>query len=644
MASQPFPENDAPALNAATGNLYFDFDRNADDSTDQRGRSSPGLRTQLRELRRRHSDELFPHTPADADHLALFQESFFPHGLSQQYLVSNLSFVPKQPRLCIRPSIIGPRLEQLLPRGLTLAVIAEPWDHRTDPNNPVLAVQQVVDLSHCDVRPFEREVASFVFCDPNAVYPRFQRQQNIITADFVASLPPISVQTKARLQDWLAYLDWKERLIQANLVGLRYVQVDLEADGRYRFLVVAESKEAFERVRRKFRNDELRAFGLGYSQDPWEFQYNEKHRGRDTELGDFAGYDELNAMPDADTEGMPWDRPFCAHVFFRLSEDAQNDFDSMVEDGGTLDDNRAHFRALLPSSGFLALSVVGDISLVRRQRRDLELLQRQSGYAPLLSSYLFDITAAKPPAALADIADNQWFRRDLNEDQKLAVRKMISTPDLAMVQGPPGTGKTTMIAEAIWQFVRQGKKVLVVSQANLAVDNALERLAQAPAVRAIRLGRKGEKDHPFSQSRVLGTYYDSIVQSFRQRTLDTWHQVDHRCAVLKKWLEDVDLLASDIQALRLKEAGVSEDLTAVQGELTSWANQTKHVHDVARLRNDASAFLLCLEQDREWSGQLPESFLRTFFDAVVRPLQQLLGAGIRLNRVWPDYRVAGENS
>jgi hypothetical protein len=62
-----------------------------------------------------------------------------------------------------------------------------------------------------------------------------------------------------------------------------------------------------------------------------------------------------------------------------------------------------------------------------------------------------------------------------------------------------------MIAEATWQFVRQGKRVLLVSQANLAVDNALERLAQSPGVRAIRLGRKGEKDNPFSETRVLET-------------------------------------------------------------------------------------------------------------------------------------------
>ena len=70
---------------------------------------------------------------------------------------------------------------------------------------------------------------------------------------------------------------------------------------------------------------------------------------------------------------------------------------------------------------------------------------------------------------------------------------MLNAPDLCLVQGPPGTGKTTVIAEAIYQFVRDGNRVLVASQSNDAVDNALERLADSPEIRAIRLGQKGKR-------------------------------------------------------------------------------------------------------------------------------------------------------
>ena len=47
-----------------------------------------------------------------------------------------------------------------------------------------------------------------------------------------------------------------------------------------------------------------------------------------------------------------------------------------------------------------------------------------------------------------------------------------------MIQGPPGTGKSTAIAEIIWQHIRkdQRQKVLLTSETNLAVDNAINRL------------------------------------------------------------------------------------------------------------------------------------------------------------------------
>jgi KaiC/GvpD/RAD55 family RecA-like ATPase len=70
---------------------------------------------------------------------------------------------------------------------------------------------------------------------------------------------------------------------------------------------------------------------------------------------------------------------------------------------------------------------------------------------------------------------------------------MIAAPDICLIQGPPGTGKTTVIAEAIYQLVTQGNRVLVASQSNDAVDNALERLADRPEIRAIRLGQKSRR-------------------------------------------------------------------------------------------------------------------------------------------------------
>lgn len=66
-----------------------------------------------------------------------------------------------------------------------------------------------------------------------------------------------------------------------------------------------------------------------------------------------------------------------------------------------------------------------------------------------------------------------------NETQLRAVSRAFSSKDFFMIQGPPGTGKTTVIRELIMQQLRyDGKsRILVVSQANVAVDNVLKDLS-----------------------------------------------------------------------------------------------------------------------------------------------------------------------
>ena len=81
---------------------------------------------------------------------------------------------------------------------------------------------------------------------------------------------------------------------------------------------------------------------------------------------------------------------------------------------------------------------------------------------------------------------------DTNQPQKLAIAKALLAPDLALIQGPPGTGKSTAIAEMIWQHTRKfpDKRVLLTSETNLAVDNAIDRVVndQHNLIKPIRIG------------------------------------------------------------------------------------------------------------------------------------------------------------
>lgn len=88
--------------------------------------------------------------------------------------------------------------------------------------------------------------------------------------------------------------------------------------------------------------------------------------------------------------------------------------------------------------------------------------------------------------------ENNLFSKSLNESQRQAIYKSLYADELALIQGPPGTGKSTAIAEIIWQHIRkeQKQKILLTSETNLAVDNAIDRLKneQNNVVKPIRFG------------------------------------------------------------------------------------------------------------------------------------------------------------
>jgi exonuclease VII small subunit len=81
--------------------------------------------------------------------------------------------------------------------------------------------------------------------------------------------------------------------------------------------------------------------------------------------------------------------------------------------------------------------------------------------------------------------------RSPNEEQRVAIRRSLGS-DTTFVWGPPGTGKTFTLARIVEAHYRAGRSVLLVSNTNIAVDTALEMVAE-------RL--KGESE--FHQGAVL---------------------------------------------------------------------------------------------------------------------------------------------
>ncbi|HEV7678411.1 MAG TPA: AAA domain-containing protein [Candidatus Dormibacteraeota bacterium] len=83
------------------------------------------------------------------------------------------------------------------------------------------------------------------------------------------------------------------------------------------------------------------------------------------------------------------------------------------------------------------------------------------------------------------------------QDRAVSMLASLAAGQSVFIQGPPGTGKTTVIVEAIKRRLERNpdERILVTSHSNLAVDNALERLAGTPGMRAVRVAR-AERVHP----------------------------------------------------------------------------------------------------------------------------------------------------
>ena len=139
------------------------------------------------------------------------------------------------------------------------------------------------------------------------------------------------------------------------------------------------------------------------------------------------------------------------------------------------------------------------MELMRQSKAMNRILKPESKYNhrpinPNLPNFIFDPkyageTVVDLNVAMEDIRSHKIG--NLNDRQLEAVTKSVLAKDLALIQGPPGTGKTTVIAEIIWQEIRKNPdcRILLTSQTNLAVDNALERLQGQSGIRPVRIGK-----------------------------------------------------------------------------------------------------------------------------------------------------------
>jgi len=77
-----------------------------------------------------------------------------------------------------------------------------------------------------------------------------------------------------------------------------------------------------------------------------------------------------------------------------------------------------------------------------------------------------------------------------NEDQQEAVSLGVAAEYLTCIQGPPGTGKTRVIGHIAKLLVERGERVLLTSHTHMAINNALNKVAEH-SVPVIKVGVRG---------------------------------------------------------------------------------------------------------------------------------------------------------
>lgn len=158
-----------------------------------------------------------------------------------------------------------------------------------------------------------------------------------------------------------------------------------------------------------------------------------------------------------------------------------------------------------------------------------------------LPNFLFDPNEARQSSTDLE-EEKQKVVQNLNEPllkdqpkQLEAVAKTLLAKDLALIQGPPGTGKTTVIAEIIWQTLSRDPKakLLITSQTNLAVDNALERIKGKKLVRPIRVGNIDKFE---DEGKV---YSNDRIKSWIQAKTGSKEETQNYDNAVCQWIENV---------------------------------------------------------------------------------------------------------
>lgn len=103
----------------------------------------------------------------------------------------------------------------------------------------------------------------------------------------------------------------------------------------------------------------------------------------------------------------------------------------------------------------------------------------------------------------------KYSSNTLTDSQKKAINDSLEADYFYLIHGPPGTGKTTVITDIVLNLVSQGKKILICSWMNVAVDNILYKIIKSGEVDKDSIVRIGAGTYKVSENVQRILYSDA---------------------------------------------------------------------------------------------------------------------------------------
>lgn len=601
----------------------------------------------------------FPGIATDQVSINLFIKKIFPSGITQKVVIRNESYMGANGYIVKKAEIYNKNssyLKKYLPEGTFLAF-----------GGRLKSGEFVIEEIHIWEKPIlksnDTEVRlSFVYDGQNHANWLYN-----VTNEVAES----SLQLKGELADWNAYLDWKRQLAELRIRGVKYISFKINTEDReMTFLAVTDGKDSFDEFRKFLRRNEVSVFSNNYSSNRWHFEFNREYQDNSNNdsgialtfvrFGDSYNADDINTYEwDAirnDVKrysgerdalgtrlllqgiGQKYNNPYYIELVFELSSNASDIMDRQLRRFGELQPDIEEMIAdEFYGDGYIATSQIGDFTLLRRLKNAVNDLANGKSASHGLEQWLFDIKKARIPSELIKISE--WQNENINPKQKKAVEKILSVPDVCLIQGPPGTGKTTVIAEAIYQLVIRNKRVMVASQANLAVDNALERLISDPKIRAIRLGSARKIDASVSnitEGNVLESFYGSIVEYIDRQYLKKWNKAD---AVREGGTHDLNRFQTATVTMNDIQGQIAEkkaDIARLDAEMEHGAGYGKMNESRLRKVNLKMLRAYCKGRSDELELILPKEALILLWESVEQTVSAIREKGIKLTGVGID--------